>query len=61
MGTLRARLTVIAASATLAAAGLLTTATTATATTPPVCVGHSLAVSHTPFNGAAGHLTRSSC
>ena len=49
-----ARLIVAAASSTLVATGLLAPGT-AVAAGPPVCTGQSLSVTHTPFDGAAGH------
>ena len=69
MTTLRARAAVLAASATLAAAGLVGAAATADATVP-ACGNASLAVSHSATQGATGHgsfvlyfknVTRATC
>lgn len=54
MTTMRTRTAVLATCATLAAAGLVGAATNANATAP-ACGNASLAISHTPSQGATGH------
>lgn len=56
MNTLLSRMTVLAASGAVAVAGLMATAAPAGASaTPPGCGNSSLAVTHTPLDGATGH------